>query len=93
MRSHAICKRPYPYILEIRLCLEKSICVAEVMKNRTRIQQNRYFAEQRWNQYPKTLEEFTLLEWQHILDVSLTGAFLVSKAGVNGMISRRAGGN
>ncbi len=39
----------------------------------------------------KPLEEFSLVEWQRILDVNLTGAFLVSKAVVRSMIKRRAG--
>jgi gluconate 5-dehydrogenase len=39
----------------------------------------------------KPLEEFTLLEWQRILDINLTGAFLVTNAVVKGMIKRKAG--
>ena len=39
----------------------------------------------------KPLEEFSLLEWQKMIDINLTGAFLVSKAAVRGMIERRAG--
>ena len=39
----------------------------------------------------KPLEEFSLMEWQKVIDVNLTGAFLVSKAVVGGMIKRRAG--
>jgi len=39
----------------------------------------------------KPLEEFTLAEWQRILDINLTGAFIVSKALVGGMMKRRAG--
>ena len=39
----------------------------------------------------KPLEEFDLAEWQRILDINLTGAFLVSKAVAKGMIERRSG--
>jgi gluconate 5-dehydrogenase len=39
----------------------------------------------------KPLEDFTLLEWQRILDINLTGAFLVTSAAIKGMIKRRAG--
>jgi len=39
----------------------------------------------------KPLEEFSLIEWQKVIDINLTGAFLVSKAVVHGMIERRAG--
>ena len=39
----------------------------------------------------KPLEEFSLVEWQRILDINLTGAFVVSKAVVKGMISRKFG--
>jgi gluconate 5-dehydrogenase len=39
----------------------------------------------------KPLEEFSLIEWQKVIDINLTGAFLVSKAVVGGMIERRAG--
>ncbi len=37
------------------------------------------------------LEKFTREDWQSILDINLTGAFLTSKAVVAGMISRHAG--
>lgn len=39
----------------------------------------------------KPLEEFTLAEWQRVVDVNLTGAFLVSNAVAKGMIQRKAG--
>ncbi len=39
----------------------------------------------------KPLEEFSLMEWQKVIDVNLTGAFLVSKAVVRGMMEQRAG--
>jgi gluconate 5-dehydrogenase len=37
------------------------------------------------------LEEFTLEDWNNVLKVDLTGAFIVSKAVVKGMISRKYG--
>lgn len=37
------------------------------------------------------LEEFAKEDWQKILDINLTGVFLVSKAVVMGMIDRKAG--
>lgn len=39
----------------------------------------------------KTLEEFPLSSWREILDVNLTGAFVVAKAVVGGMFRRGAG--
>lgn len=39
----------------------------------------------------RKLEEFTLPEWQLVLDTNLTSAFVVSKAFVPAMIERRAG--
>ena len=42
-------------------------------------------------QIRKPLEEFPAEDWKKILDTNLTGAFLVTKAVVKGMISRRAG--
>lgn len=42
-------------------------------------------------QIRKPLEDFAEADWQRLLDVNLTGAFLVSKAVVQGMIARRAG--
>lgn len=37
------------------------------------------------------LEDFKLTDWQQIINTNLTGAFLVSKAVVKGMIKRNAG--
>jgi gluconate 5-dehydrogenase len=37
------------------------------------------------------LEDFKLTDWQRLLDINLTGAFLVSKAVVKGMIKRKNG--
>jgi gluconate 5-dehydrogenase len=37
------------------------------------------------------LEEFQLEDWNRIIDINLTGAFLVSKAVVKGMIKKNAG--
>jgi len=37
------------------------------------------------------LEEFDLKDWQHIMDVNLTGAFVTAKAVVKGMIQRNRG--
>ncbi len=42
-------------------------------------------------QYRAPLEDFPEDEWRKILDINLTGAFLVSKAVVKGMIERKAG--
>jgi gluconate 5-dehydrogenase len=39
----------------------------------------------------KSLEEWTLEEWRHILDINLTSAFLVARAVVPGMIERGGG--
>jgi gluconate 5-dehydrogenase len=39
----------------------------------------------------KSLEEWTLEEWRHMLDVNLTSAFLVARAVVPGMIERGGG--
>jgi gluconate 5-dehydrogenase len=39
----------------------------------------------------KPLEEWTLAEWDEIFDLNVTGAFLVSRAVVPGMIERGAG--
>ncbi|MFC2084788.1 SDR family NAD(P)-dependent oxidoreductase [Bacteroidota bacterium] len=38
-----------------------------------------------------SLEEFSLDDWKRIIDINLTGAFLVSKAVVKDMIERKAG--
>ncbi|NOX64216.1 MAG: SDR family oxidoreductase, partial [Chlorobi bacterium] len=37
------------------------------------------------------LENFDLLDWQRLIDVNLTGAFLVSKAVVKDMIEKKSG--
>ena len=37
------------------------------------------------------LETFSLDDWRRLMDINLTGAFLVAKAVVQGMIQRRAG--
>jgi gluconate 5-dehydrogenase len=37
------------------------------------------------------LEEFDLKDWQRIIDINLTGAFITSKAVVKGMIERKRG--
>jgi gluconate 5-dehydrogenase len=37
------------------------------------------------------LEEFNLQDWQRIIDINLTGAFLLAKSLVPGMIKRKAG--
>jgi gluconate 5-dehydrogenase len=37
------------------------------------------------------LEEFALQDWQRILDINLTGAFITAKAVVKGMIKRKQG--
>lgn len=37
------------------------------------------------------LEDFKLTDWQSLIDINLTGAFLVSKAVVKGMIKNKAG--
>ena len=37
------------------------------------------------------LEDFKLTDWQSLIDINLTGAFLVSKSVVKGMIERKAG--
>lgn len=42
-------------------------------------------------QIRRPLEEFDERDWQRLLDVNLTGAFLTSKAVARGMIARRAG--
>ncbi len=42
-------------------------------------------------QFRAPLEDFPEDEWRKILDINLTGAFLVSKAVVKGMIERKAG--
>jgi gluconate 5-dehydrogenase len=42
-------------------------------------------------QIRKPLEQFQEDEWRRILDINLTGAFLTSKAVVQGMIRRKAG--
>jgi len=39
----------------------------------------------------KPLEEFSLEEWQRLLDLNLTSAFLVARAAAPGMIERRYG--
>jgi gluconate 5-dehydrogenase len=38
-----------------------------------------------------SLEEFDINDWKRILDINLTGVFVVSKAVVQGMIQRKAG--
>jgi gluconate 5-dehydrogenase len=42
-------------------------------------------------QHRAPLEEFALEDWNKLLSIDLTGAFIVSKAVVNGMIQRRSG--
>ncbi len=42
-------------------------------------------------QHRAPLEEFKLEDWNRILDTNLTGAFVVSKAVVKGMIERQSG--
>lgn len=42
-------------------------------------------------QIRRPLEDFDERDWQRLLDVNLTGAFLTSKAVARGMIARRAG--
>ncbi len=37
------------------------------------------------------LENFKLADWQNLIDINLTGAFLTAKAVVSGMIRRKAG--
>ncbi len=37
------------------------------------------------------LEDFKLTDWQSLIDINLTGAFLVSKSVVKGMIERKTG--
>jgi gluconate 5-dehydrogenase len=37
------------------------------------------------------LEDFKLTDWQRLMDINLTGAFLVSKSVVKGMINRKTG--
>ena len=37
------------------------------------------------------LEEFALADWQRLIDINLTGAFITGKAVAGGMIERRAG--
>ena len=37
------------------------------------------------------LENFNLKDWQNLMDINLTGAFLTTKAVVTGMIERKAG--
>jgi len=41
--------------------------------------------------YRKSLEEFSLEDWQRIIDINLTGAFITSKSVVKGMIKRKQG--
>jgi gluconate 5-dehydrogenase len=42
-------------------------------------------------QLRKSLQDFTAVEWQRVIDTNLTSAFLVSKSVVPGMIARRRG--
>lgn len=37
------------------------------------------------------LEDFPLADWQRLIDINLTGVFIVAKAAVKGMIERKAG--
>jgi gluconate 5-dehydrogenase len=42
-------------------------------------------------QHRAPLEEFSLEDWNNVLKINLTGAFIVSKAVVKGMIKRKSG--
>ena len=42
-------------------------------------------------QYRAPLEEFKLEDWNNVLNANLTGAFIVSKEAVKGMIQRKSG--
>lgn len=41
--------------------------------------------------YRKSLEDFSLKDWQQIIDINLTGAFITAKSVVQGMIKRQRG--